>query len=50
MTLTEEQIAWVCREVAELPDRTSPGYDGDVMLVTAEELATILRNIPDDDE
>lgn len=32
----------VIRDVAELPDRTSPDGEPDMMLVTAEELKTIL--------
>jgi hypothetical protein len=32
----------VCRDVAELPDRTSPEDQPDMMLVTAEELAEII--------
>lgn len=32
----------VLRDVAELPDRTSPEDEPDMMLVTAEELKTIL--------
>lgn len=37
-----ERAAQVCREVAELPDRTSPEENADLMLVTAEELALIV--------
>jgi hypothetical protein len=32
----------VLREVAELPDRTSPDDEPDMMLVTADELKTII--------
>lgn len=39
----EEQIAACVRAVAELPDRNSPEDMPDMMLVTAEELAAILR-------
>lgn len=35
-------IADIVRDVAELPDRTSPEGQPDMMLVTAEELASIL--------
>lgn len=35
--------ALICRDVAELPDRTSPDDWPDAMLVTAEELQDIVR-------
>lgn len=37
-----KRAAKICREVAELPDRTSPDDNADFMLVTAEELSSIL--------
>jgi len=33
----------IIRDVAELPDRTSPNDQPDMMLVTADELRTILE-------
>lgn len=36
-------IEWIVREVAELPDRTSPEGEPEAMLVTADELGTIIR-------
>ena len=38
----EELIDGVIRDVAELPDRTSPADWPDAMLVTADELRSIL--------
>jgi hypothetical protein len=40
--LTRETITKIVRDVAELPDRTSPDDQPDMMLVTAEELQIIL--------
>lgn len=40
---TNKFITDVCRDVAELPDRTSPADNPDMMLVTADELEQILR-------
>ena len=40
--LTRETITKIVRDVAELPDRTSPDDQPDMMLVTAEELQAIL--------
>jgi hypothetical protein len=37
-----ERAARICREVAELPDRTSPDDNADFMLVTADELQPML--------
>ena len=37
-----KRAAKICREVAELPDRTSPDDNADFMLVTADELQSIL--------
>jgi len=39
----EAIVTHIVREVAELPDRTSPISNYDFMLVTEQELATILR-------
>jgi hypothetical protein len=36
------RAALVCREVAELPDRTSPAENADFMLVTGDELQPIV--------
>lgn len=38
----------IIREVAELPDRTSPDYNGEHMIVDAQELTTILRGAFED--
>ncbi len=39
----ENVITRVLQDVAELPDRTSPADEPDVMFVTAKELEAILR-------
>lgn len=39
-------VDWVIREVAELPDRTSPDNAPNEMTVTAEELRGILERAP----
>lgn len=48
MTINEKLIeaaAWdVCRDVAELPDRTSPETHPEWMMVTQEELAAIVQS------
>lgn len=36
------RAAKICREVAELPDRTSPDENADFMLVTGDELQPML--------
>ena len=41
----EEIAALIVREVAELPDRTSPDDWPEAMLVTADELTEIVRSI-----
>ncbi|XUM25092.1 hypothetical protein ACRAVF_34055 (plasmid) [Bradyrhizobium oligotrophicum S58] len=38
----DQFVSSVINDVAELPDRTSPDDEPDMMLVTAEELKTIL--------
>ncbi len=40
----EAVIDDICQAVAELPNRTSPDDEPDMMLITAKELATILRD------
>ena len=46
---TKDAIVQICRDVAELPDRNSPEDQPDMMLVTPEELETILkRALPPD--
>lgn len=40
--LTDAQITTIIRDVAELPDRDSPADQPDMMLVSADELRTIL--------
>ena len=40
-------IDTIIREVAELPDRTSPSDQPDMMLVTGDELRTIITNALD---
>lgn len=40
----DQFIFSVLRDVAELPDRNSPDDEPDMMLVTADELKTILCN------
>lgn len=38
-----ERIAdFICQEIAELPDRTSPADQPEIMLVTRDELHTIV--------
>lgn len=44
MQVIREAMARVIRDVAELPDRTSPDDAPDMMLVTAEELSMILED------
>lgn len=39
----EEVVTAIVRDVAELPNRTSPDYNGDMMIVSASELASIVR-------
>lgn len=41
---TELMIEAICRDVCELPDRTSPEDAPDVLTVTVDELADILRH------
>lgn len=39
----EHIVAGVVRDVAELPDRTSPGDQPEMMLVSSDELGDIVR-------
>lgn len=41
--MSSDIVEMIVRDVAELPDRTSPEDQPDMMLVTAEELASIVR-------
>jgi hypothetical protein len=43
-TLSDGQVDRIIRDVAELPDRTSPEDQPEMMLVTAAELAAILKS------
>lgn len=43
-TVADDFMTDVIRDIAELPDRTSPPDAPDMMLVTAEELRAILTN------
>jgi hypothetical protein len=40
----DQFVSSVIRDVAELPDRTSPDDEPDMMLVTADELKVIICN------
>lgn len=42
-TRAQQCAVQICRDVAELPDYTSPEYQPDVMLCTAEELSIIVE-------
>ncbi len=42
LTDADRIAAGIVREVAELPDRTSPEYAPDMMLVSADELRAIV--------
>lgn len=41
-SLIDDTISSIIRDVAELPDRTSPGDDAETMLVRESELRNIL--------
>ena len=43
--LIERAILEICRDVCELPDRSSPEGEPDQVIVTLEELSDICRNV-----
>ncbi len=43
--MTDRVVDQIVRDVAELPDRTSPEDQPDMMLVTADELTLIVRRV-----
>jgi hypothetical protein len=49
MSTAEERAMALVRQVSELPDRTSPADQPDLLLVTGEELAALAEGVIADD-